>query len=95
MREQEYQALRSFIALERCAEHSNAGRLARAMEAELTPRQKELARMYYLDQMLMQDIADELGISVSSVSRTIKRGRARLRRYLRYGGAALLSSIDE
>ena len=81
--------------MELCDERSNAGKLARAMESELTPRQMELARMYYLDQMLMQDIADAQGITVSSVSRTIKRGRARLRRYLRYGGAALLTSIEE
>lgn len=65
------------------------------MGAELTPRQIELARMYYLDQMLMQDIADARGITVSSVSRTLKRGRARLRRALRYGGPALLDSIEE
>ena len=34
----------------------------------LTPRQKEIVRMYYLDQMTEHEIAGELGISASSVS---------------------------
>ena len=41
----------------------------------------------------MQEIADSLGLGVSSVSRTIKRGRVRLRRALDYGGRALAESL--
>ena len=51
--------------------------------------------MYYLEQMRMQDIANELGLSISSVSRTIKRGRRRLKSCLRYGGKALMDAMED
>ena len=51
--------------------------------------------MYYLEQMRMQDIADELGLHISSVSRTIKRGREKLKKSLRYGGRALMSALED
>jgi DNA-directed RNA polymerase specialized sigma24 family protein len=54
----------------------------------------QLVRMYYIDQMLMSDIAATLGLDLSTVSRTIKRGRERLRRSMRYGGRTLLSSAE-
>jgi DNA-directed RNA polymerase specialized sigma subunit len=95
VRERNYQALRSFFRLEGMDERSRGGRLAGAMRAELTPCQRDMARMYYVDQMLMQEIADARGVTASSVSRTLKRARARLRRALRYGGAALLESVEE
>ena len=69
-------------------------RLPDAM-AELTPRQRQMVRMYYTDQMRMQDIADALGVTVSSVSRTIKRGRVKLKRCLRYGGRALMEAMEQ
>lgn len=51
--------------------------------------------MYYIEQMPMQDIADELGLHISSVSRTIKRGRERLKSALSYGGRNLLASLED
>ena len=48
-----------------------------------------------IDTKLMQDIADELGLHISTVSRTIKRGRERLKTCLRYGGRALLSALED
>ena len=39
----------------------------------------------------MRQIGQELGVDKSTVSRTIKRGEARLRRCLRYGAGAFLS----
>ena len=50
--------------------------------------------MYYIEQMPMQDIADELGLHISSVSRTIKRGRERLKSSLRYGGRNLMAALE-
>ena len=95
-RQDEYMALRSYI---RCVEAGENGDLTdsvrRALSSELTPRQKQLVYMYYIEQMRMQDIADELGIHISTVSRTIKRGRDRLKRSLRYGGRALMSSAED
>jgi RNA polymerase sigma factor (sigma-70 family) len=94
-RAQEYQALRQYLKLaERQRGHITADRLNAALAADLTPRQMQLVRMYYIDQMLMSDIAATLGLDLSTVSRTIKRGRERLRRSMRYGGRTLLSSAE-
>lgn len=94
-RELEYQALRRFIKMIEVSEHGSlAENMASALEEELTPRQRQMIHMYYIDQMLMRDIADALGVNVSTVSRTIARGRNRLRRCLRYGGRALLASLE-
>ena len=50
----------------------------------LTDRQRQLVEMYYDDQMLMKDIASELGLNISTVSRTLGRARERLREYLKF-----------
>ena len=71
------------------------GALRRAINSELTKRQRQLIGMYYIEQMPMQDIADELGLHISSVSRTIKRGRERLKSALSYGGRNLLASLED
>ena len=91
----EYQALRKFIKLIEASESgSMAENMAVALEEELTPRQQQMVHMYYIDQMLMRDIARALHVNVSTVSRTIARGRARLKRCLRYGGRALMDSLE-
>ena len=72
-----------------------ASSVKRAIDRELTRRQRQMVYMYYLEQMRMQDIADELGLSISSVSRTIKRGRRRLKNCLRYGGKALMNAMED
>ena len=64
--------------------------LAAAVREELTDRQAQLIRMYYGEGMKMPAIARELGLNVSTVSRTLTRARSRLRRCLRYGAAELL-----
>lgn len=94
-REAEYQALRRFLKTVRGGDGYRAKLLTKAIDEELTARQKEMVELYYLRQMRMVDIADELKVSVSTVSRTLKRGRARLRRCLKYGGAQLLQGSDE
>ena len=45
-------------------------RLRRVINEELTPRQRELIELYYRDEMSMTEIADMLGISKSTVSRS-------------------------
>jgi len=94
-KELEYQALRRFLKM---VEASRTGdmpeNMASALAEELTPRQQEMVQMYYVDQMLMADIAEELGVNISTVSRTISRGRDRLRRCLRYGGRALMDALE-
>lgn len=64
--------------------------LARALREEVTPRQRQVLLLYYDRGMTMKEIARQLGIDRSTVSRTMLRGEARLRRCLRYGAAALL-----
>lgn len=87
-------ALRQYIRLVSNAEGGAAGALRHAISSELTKRQKQLIGMYYIEQMPMQDIADELGLHISSVSRTIKRGRERLKSSLRYGGRNLMAALE-
>ncbi len=69
--------------------------LARALREDITPRQRMLLTLYYAEGKNMQQIAGELGVDKSTVSRTIKRGERRLQRCLRYGAAAYLGSLRE
>ena len=55
-----------------------------AREQELTPRQRCMLELYYDQQMSVTEIAQELCVNVSTVSRTLQRARNRLRRYLQY-----------
>lgn len=59
-------------------------RLARAMQTELTECQLKYMKLYYWNGWSMEAIGKKYGVDKSTVSRTIKRGRARLRRVLRY-----------
>ena len=94
-RQEEYMALRQYIRLVSEASGGTAGALRRAINSELPRRQKQLISMYYIEQLPMQEIADELGLHISSVSRTIKRGRERLKSALSYGGRNLLASLED
>lgn len=51
---------------------------------ELTPRQAQVLEMHYDRQLTVTQIARELGLSPSTVSRTLKRGRERILEHLRY-----------
>lgn len=55
-----------------------------ALEQELTPRQRQIVEMCYFQGMRVTDIAVELGLTKSSVSRTLRRARERLYHSLRY-----------
>ena len=58
--------------------------LRAARKAELTPRQEEFVRMYFDLGMSVTAIAEKEGIHKSSVSRTLKRARTRLKNCLKY-----------
>ena len=60
----------------------NALRLA--WVKELTPCQRQYLTLYYSNHMTMTQIAAECGVNVSTVCRTLSRGRNRLRRVLQY-----------
>ena len=88
-RDTEYQSLRSLLrSSER--EGMTAQMLALALKQELTPRQMQLVRMYYIEQRTMRDIAAILKINPSTVSRTLKSSREKLKRCLRYTNRAFL-----
>ena len=87
----EYRALVEFVRLVD-DETSLGTRVRRVICEELTVRQRELINMYYMENMTMPEIADKLGITVSSVSRTMARGRLRIRKYLKYNGRAMMNS---
>ena len=55
-----------------------------AVEQELTPRQRQVLAMRFTRGMRVTDIAAELGITKSVVSRTLSRATERLFRALRY-----------
>ena len=59
-------------------------KLRYARSAELTQRQQLLLRLYFEEGKTMPQIARELHVSCSTVSRTLRRARERLYRCLRY-----------
>ncbi len=69
--------------------------LAAAIEQELTPRQAQMVRMYFLEQHSIREMAAILGVYPSTVSRTLAAARTKLKRCLRYGAKALLDGGDE
>lgn len=74
-------------------QHSRLRRnLLRALQEDVTARQREVLLLYYGKQLNMREIGLALGVDKSTVSRTIKRGEIRLRRCLRYGAGNLLTS---
>ncbi len=68
--------------------------LTRALRYDITDKQREYMMLYYGKQMTMEAIANEKGVNKSTVSRTLKRGRKRLYRCLRYGAANLLEQAE-
>lgn len=52
----------------------------KAVKEDLTERQRELIIMYYLEGKTMPEIADELKINKSTVSRTINRAVNRIKK---------------
>ncbi len=69
--------------------------LVRALREDVTPRQRQMLLLYYAERMNMREIGERLGVDKSTVSRTIKRGEARLRRCLRYGAEVFLNDRED
>lgn len=68
--------------------------LTHALRQDITQRQREYMMLYYGKGMSMEAIAQQFGVNKSTVSRTLKRGRQRLYRCLRYGAANLLEQAN-
>ncbi|HHV30988.1 RNA polymerase sigma factor [Caproiciproducens sp. LBM24188] len=58
--------------------------LKRAMDGELTARQKECIRLRYLEGKGVYESAAQLGISAPTVSKHLKKARGRLEKVMRY-----------
>jgi RNA polymerase sigma factor (sigma-70 family) len=58
--------------------------LYRAMQLELTDRQRDCITMYFLNGMKMKDIAADLGLSRSTVTRHIQAATRKLRKVASY-----------
>lgn len=56
----------------------------KAMENELSDKQRQTLELYYFKEMTMQEIADELGVCRSTVSRSLSRARSRISRCVKY-----------
>lgn len=60
------------------------GNLPKAIDQELTDRQRQMLTMHFFDGKSVTAIADELHLAKSTVSRTISRSVDKLFRSLRY-----------
>lgn len=58
--------------------------MVKVIKNELTPRQRETIVMYYYKGLGVSDIANELGLAPSTVSRTIKCAREKIYKFLKY-----------
>ena len=58
--------------------------LRTARAEELTARQRQLLRMRFEEEKSVSQIAAELSLDISTVSRTISRAKEKLNRFLRY-----------
>jgi RNA polymerase sigma factor (sigma-70 family) len=84
-----------FMAEDNSAQISRLKRnLSHALRQDITERQRQYMTLYYGQNMSMEAIARQLGVNKSTVSRTLKRGRQRLYRCLRYGAATLLEEAE-
>lgn len=59
-------------------------RVNRVIREELTEKQRLTLLAYYIQEQTITQIAQEQGVNKSTVSRTLKRAEAKLRRFLRY-----------
>ena len=95
IREAEYQGLRRFLRETEDGEGRTSSLLRQALREELTERQYQIARLYFVEQHSMREIAQELHVNPSTVSRSLRSSRERLRRALRYGAKRLLEEAKE
>ena len=68
--------------------------MALALQRELTATQRAYAVEYYLRGRTMAQIGAAHGVGASTVSRTLSRARARLRRVLQYSSPRFMPEED-
>ncbi len=83
---QEYIAIRHLLRETDAGATPRARAVDAAIKAGLTERQRQMIWLYYAEQLTMMDIARLLELNISTVSRTIKAAKQRLRLALMYTG---------
>lgn len=68
--------------------------LIRCLKEDVTPRQRTVLTLYYVQQLSQKEIAQKLNVDRSTVSRTILRGERKLQRCLRYGAERYLKHMN-
>lgn len=58
--------------------------LRRIMAERLSSKQRQAVELYYMQGLTVRAIAGMRGVAPSTVSRTLRRAEARMRRYLEY-----------
>ena len=58
--------------------------LLKAIDEDLTPRQREVVSMHYFNGLSVAKIAEKLNVDRSTVSRTLTRAEQNLRKMLKY-----------
>ena len=87
--------MRRFLRTMERSENRTGRLLSVAIAEELTARQAQMVRLYFLEQHNMREIAEELSVNPSTVSRTLSVARAKLRRCMRFGALLLLEEEEE
>ena len=93
-RETEYLSLRNFAKRLEQPSGSIAAAIAEVLNGELTPRQRQMMQLYYIEQHSMREIADMLEVNPSTVTRTLQVARTKMKACLQYAGALLASERD-
>lgn len=63
--------------------------LRRAMEGELTERQRECVQLRYFDGKSINEVADAIGVTPPTASKHLKKARARLGKVMGYSFSRL------
>lgn len=69
--------------------------LYKAIQYELSDVQRTYLCMYYFEGLTMEEIASQNHVNKSTISRTIKRARARLFRCLKYSSPKMLLLFEK
>lgn len=63
--------------------------LRRAMEGELTERQRECVQLRYVERKSVREIAEQLGVTPPTASKHLKKARSRLGKVIGYSFSRL------
>ena len=83
----EFMRLRSFVLLLEEPGGGSMQTVAELMDSTLSQKQKNMVKMYYIQQLPMREIARQLGVNASTISRGLKAAREKMNLCLDFMGA--------